>query len=101
MARWALPGRWMRSKNFVEQNTRSPQRPPLHISTLILVGGSAAAILFLALPPAVLLIEGIQSRGWEGLPNTGITEALLLTLTTTTFSSLFTVLLGTPLAYVL
>jgi len=63
--------------------------------------GSAIAILFLALPQLALLLRGIQSRGWEGLPNAGVSEALILSLTTTALSSLLTLAIGTPLAYVL
>jgi molybdate transport system permease protein len=63
--------------------------------------GSVIAIVFLALPELALLLRGIQTRGWEGLPNTGISEALLLSLITTTLSSILTIIFGTPLAYVL
>ncbi len=63
--------------------------------------GSAIAILFLALPQLALLIRGIQTRGWEGLRDAGVSEALFLSLTTTALSSLLTIAIGTPLAYVL
>ncbi len=63
--------------------------------------GSAIAILFLALPQIALLLRGIQTRGWEGLPNAGVTEALWLSLVTTALSSILTIAIGTPLAYVL
>jgi molybdate transport system permease protein len=76
-------------------------RKPWNLTTFILFAGSLLAILFLAVPQIALLIRGIETRGWEGLPNTGVTEALLLSLTTTALSSLLTLALGTPLAYVL
>jgi len=68
---------------------------------MALFAGSAITLLFLALPQLTLLISGIQSRGWEGLPNAGVTEALVLSLLTTACSSLLTIMLGTPLAFVL
>ena len=70
-------------------------------AAMVLFTGSTIAVLFLAIPQIALLIRGIESRGWEGLPNSGITEALFLSLTTTALSSLLTIVIGTPLAYVL
>src|SRR5215470_16122072 len=84
-----------------QRASRRLERPPFSFSAMALFVGSAVAILFLALPQLSLLIRGIQTRGWEGLPNAGVTEALTLSLTTTAFSSLLTIILGTPLAYVL
>ncbi len=71
------------------------------ISGIALLAASLAALLFLSFPQIVLMIRGIQTRGWEGLPQSGITEAITLSLITTSLSSLMTALLGTPLAYVL
>ncbi len=76
-------------------------RRPLRLTTLALFAGSATAILFLALPQLALLLRGIQTHGWEGLPGSGVSEALFLSLLTTAFSSLLTLALGTPLAYIL
>jgi len=73
----------------------------LRLTTAGLFVGSVIAILFLALPQLALIVRGIQTRGWEGLPTIGITEALLLSLITTALSSVLTVALGTPLAFVL
>jgi molybdate transport system permease protein len=76
-------------------------RPLVNMSAVTLFVGSAIAILFLALPQLALLVRGIQSRGWEGLPNAGVSEALTLSLATTALSSVVTIAIGTPLAYVL
>lgn len=46
-------------------------------------------------------MRGVQTRGWAGLPGSGVTEAILLSLITTALSTLLTLLFGTPLAYVL
>ncbi len=61
---------------------------------------SVLALLFLFLPVLVLFIRGIGTRGWQGLPTTGVTQAILISLLTTTVSAGLTVLFGTPLAYV-
>ncbi len=77
------------------------QRQPLRLGTVALFISSAIALLFLAVPQLALLLRGIETRGWEGLPNGGVSEALVLSLTTTTLSSLLTIAIGTPLAFVL
>ena len=43
----------------------------------------------------------MQTHGWEGLPDSGVAQALLLTLFTTALSSIATISFGTPLAFVL
>src|SRR5579859_1486482 len=101
MARWSLSGGWVRPVESSEQTVRRPARRPLSLAAMALFVGSAIAILFLALPQLALLIRGIQTRGWEGLPNAGVSEALFLSLTTTALSSALTISIGTPLAYVL
>src|SRR5436190_8549036 len=101
MARWPLMRRWMRSSESSRLTSRRPQRRPSSLTAVALFIGGAFAILCLALPQIALLIRGIQTRGWEGLPNAGVSEALLLSLTTTALSSLLTITIGTPLAYIL
>jgi len=81
--------------------TRRSARRPLRLGAIALMFSSTIAIFFLALPQLALLLRGIQTHGWEGLPQTGISEALFLSLTTTTLSSVLTISLGMPLAYVL
>jgi len=64
-----------------------------------MIGAGAAGLLFLAVPLAVLVGRGIASRGWEGMPEKGITEAFFLSLVTTCLTAGLIVFLGTPLAY--
>jgi molybdate transport system permease protein len=59
------------------------------------------ALLLLGLPLVVLVGRGFATRGWAGLPDSGIPQAVYLSLITTFFTSLITLLLGTPLAYIL
>jgi molybdate transport system permease protein len=61
---------------------------------------SAIAMLFLFLPVAVLLMRGIDTRAWQGLPQSGVPEAITISLLTTFASTLLTIIFGTPLAYV-
>jgi molybdate transport system permease protein len=68
--------------------------------TLALELVGALAIAFLTLPIAVLLIRGTMTRSWEGLPASGVPEAIALSLFTTTVSAMLTVTFGTPLAFI-
>jgi molybdate transport system permease protein len=85
------------------QTTRQPRtaaaRPS--IGRLALIAAAGMGALFLIVPLVVLVARGAATRGWEGLPQTGVAEAVGLSLMTTTLSTGFTLLLGTPLAYVL
>jgi molybdate transport system permease protein len=76
-------------------------RRPLVLSKVVLGIASSLLLVLLGLPLLALLLRGIQTRGWEGLPGAGITEAVLLSIVTTCFTALVTVVLGTPLAYIL
>jgi molybdate transport system permease protein len=76
-------------------------RPRFSLATLALLLVGGVTLLFLALPQFVLLLRGLQTRGWEGLPQTGIVEAITLSLITTCLSSLLTLLFGMPLAWLL
>src|SRR5262245_54516250 len=100
MARWPLLRAQVRSIESPKTATHRRQRRPFNISVMALFVSSAITILFLALPQLTLVIRSIQTRGWEGLPNTGVSEALSLSLITTAISSVLTLTLGTPLAYV-
>src|SRR5260221_4289896 len=101
MPLWLLFRGWLRSKESSTPAIRPLQQRPLSLTVMALFVGSAMAIFFLALPQVALLIRSIQTRGWEGLPNAGVSEALWLSFTTTALSSGLTLVLGTPLAYVL
>ncbi len=58
-------------------------------------------MLLLVLPLLALVIRSLQTRAWEGTPESGIAEAIGLSLVTTAITVIVTILLGTPLAYVL
>jgi molybdate transport system permease protein len=57
---------------------------------------AAIGLLFLGVPVFVILIRG--SRATSAMP--GVAEALALSIITTAFTALLTVIFGTPLAYV-
>lgn len=57
-------------------------------------------VVFLALPPLVLLLRGVSVEAWRGLPETErILSAVMLSLVTTLVSLMLIALMGTPLAY--
>jgi molybdate transport system permease protein len=58
-------------------------------------------VLLLALPLAALLLRSLEARAWERTGEFGIPEAIGLSLATTLMTALLTILLGTPLAYIL
>jgi molybdate transport system permease protein len=66
----------------------------------LLVAASGLGLLFLLLPIGVLIVRGVQTRAWEGLPDASIGEAVYLSFATTMLTALVTVFFGTPLAYV-
>ncbi|MEP7287337.1 MAG: ABC transporter permease [Chloroflexota bacterium] len=68
---------------------------------IILLLSSIIALLVLALPQIVLVIRGVQTHGWEGLPGSSVSVAIVLSLETTAVSTLLTVMFGTPLAFIL
>jgi|FLYN01.1.fsa_nt_gi molybdate transport system permease protein len=76
-------------------------RPTFSPGNTALVIASALLLLLFVLPLVALLLRGVETRGWEGLPDAGITEAVTLSIITTVVTALLTVLLGTPLAYIL
>ncbi len=78
------------------------QRPPsfrLGKAALTLI--SAVAILLLGLPLGVLVVRGLSARGWDSVANSGVPDAVYLSLATTVISAFAIVALGTPLAYIL
>ncbi len=76
------------------------QRTPVPSITIPVALGAGIGLLFLLLPIVVLILRGMNTRGWENMPGTGIVEAITLSLSTTTTSAGLTVIFGTPLAYV-
>lgn len=62
---------------------------------------SFLAYTLFVLPLFVLLWRGVESDAWQNLPNaTILTDAIWLSLYTSAYSLVLSVLLGTPLAYV-
>lgn len=68
---------------------------------VLLVATSALLLLLLGLPLLVLAGQGIATQGWRDMPDSGVPEAILLSLLTTLTSAALIALLGTPLAYIL
>ncbi|PJF21141.1 MAG: molybdate ABC transporter permease subunit [Phototrophicales bacterium] len=66
---------------------------------LIFIAG--IAILFLSAPIGALVVRAIQTRAWQTLQASVVTDAVNLSLTTTFFTVILTLLFGTPLAYLL
>lgn len=74
----------------------------LKTDKLLLFSVSAFAFLLLAAPVIVLLINGVNSRAWEGLPDSAtILSAALLSFISTFAVVCLAAILGTPLAFVL
>ncbi|PJF40770.1 MAG: molybdate ABC transporter permease subunit [Phototrophicales bacterium] len=90
-------------KNKAAQSpTFSIQLPERYIvGKLLLIVLALVAILLLVLPLVVLLMRGVQTRGWEGLPGAGIPDAIYVSLLTSTTAIVATMTFGTPLAYLL
>jgi molybdate transport system permease protein len=80
----------------------SPVKPlRFSIGKVALAAASALFVLLLALPLVALLLRSLETRAWERATGSGIPEALALSLFTTLATAGMTLLLGTPLAYVL
>ncbi|MDX1995621.1 MAG: ABC transporter permease [bacterium] len=79
-----------------------PRRIPSssQLGSVIVWTAGAVGLLFLAVPIGALLLRAVQSRAWEAAPEAGVATAMWLTLASTAFTLLFTVLFGTPLAFV-
>ena len=69
----------------------------------LLIGLGAALMLgLLLLPPSVLLLRTLSTQAWQGLSEyDAVWSALSLSLLTSSITLLLTILLGTPLAFVL
>src|SRR5260370_19590491 len=71
-------------------------------SARILVGVLAGGFfLYLGIPLASLLLREPPSFLWAAMQQPDVFQALQLSLVTTTVSTIFTVLFGLPVAYVL
>lgn len=78
------------------------KRRRLKTDKLLIFAVSALAFMLLATPVIVLLISGIESQAWEGLPDSAtILSAAALSFASTLAVVCLAAVLGTPLAYVL
>jgi len=57
--------------------------------------------LLFVLPLVTLFLRALGERGWEGLPESGLAQAIGLSIVTTAITTLLTFAMGTPLAYTL
>src|SRR5688500_6259814 len=81
-------------------STLKRHEPPTRgFGTGALAAVSALMLLFLTLPIAALALRSLQA--WDSLPASGIFDAVKRSLWTTTLTVIVTLLLGTPLAFVL
>lgn len=67
----------------------------------VLIVASGGLVFLLGLPLVALFLRSIETRAWEKTPGSGIPEAIFLSAFTTTITAIITLLLGTPLAYIL
>jgi molybdate transport system permease protein len=75
---------------------RSPR-----LGRIMLIITSGIFILLLTLPLVALLLRSIEARAWERTPDSGIPQAIFLSVVTTGITAVLTILFGTPLAYIL
>ena len=76
-------------------------RPSFNFGKTIIVFASGILVLLLGFPLVALLVRSLQTRAWEQTAGSGIPEAILMSIVTTSITASLTLLLGTPLAYVL
>ncbi len=77
-------------------------RSKLQADRLLVFSISAFALLLLATPVAVLIVRGVESRAWQGLPDSAaILSAIWLSFASTAAVVCLAAVLGTPLAWVL
>ncbi|MEO8607396.1 MAG: ABC transporter permease [Chloroflexota bacterium] len=65
----------------------------------LIASASALLVLLLVVPLLALVVRSIETRAWEQPAGSGIAEAILLSIFTTSITTIVTLLLGTPLAY--
>lgn len=69
---------------------------------LLLWSSAVLGFALLAMPPLVLVLRGLSTQAWLGLPGSDVViSAVLLSFMTTAFTVGLTITFGTPLAYVL
>lgn len=81
--------------------TTRTERAHFRLGNAALVVVSIVAVMFLTIPIVVLVVRGVQTRGWEALEDEGVPAAISLSTITTGLSVLLISAFGTPLAYLL
>jgi len=85
----------------MQPDPRQKTETRLNFRRLILLIAGGVGLLFLILPIVVLVVRSLQTRAWEGLPDSGVSKAIALSFVTTLLTLILTALFGTPLAYIL
>lgn len=67
----------------------------------VLIVSTLLGVIFLSLPILVLVLHMLEAQAWHTLDSELVSMAISLSLVTTGITAIITVLLGTPLAYVL
>lgn len=73
----------------------------IHFRKVTIALASTILVLLLSVPLIALLLRSLETRAWEQTAGSGIPEAILLSIITTSITAILTLLFGTPLAYVL
>ena len=76
-------------------------RPSFDFRKASIAFASIILVLLLVVPIIALIVRSFETRAWEQPAGSGIPEAILLSIITTSVTAILTLLFGTPLAYVL
>lgn len=89
----------MREQPLTLNHRLSTSRRPLTPGGCVVIALGGVALLFLTLPLLALLLRALTVRAREGVPDSLIPDAILLSLGTTLSTLVLTALFGTPLAW--
>jgi molybdate transport system permease protein len=76
-------------------------RPSFDFRKAIIIFASGTLVLLLVVPLLALVLRSFETQAWKQAAGSGIPEAIFLSIVTTSISAIVTLLLGTPLAYLL
>lgn len=88
-------------KHHMIQQTKQLPQLSARLTGLLVIVGAGLAILMLALPPIALVIRAIDVRAWEQMPQTGVLQAVWISIMTTSAAVFIIIALCMPLAYIL
>lgn len=86
---------------FVSEKNERRSVTRWNIGKIVLTVVGAISLLFLALPLVALIVRGLTTFDITRIPTSGIPNALWLSVVTTLLTACLTLLMGTPLAYIL